>query len=150
MIKNKPNPRTRRDLINTFYYYGFISKLSPPRQIIIDGESNIMRFAILTYEDKIGKRKSELFVSLPNIFDHKRLVLMQKHKVCAKFLFCLKMRKCKDVYRNTAFCLSVEPIEKKYAHLRQEIHYDPYLTHRKYRVQKQKVDKEGYVYPYEY
>ena len=150
MAKNEPNPKLRRDLINTFYYYGVISKLSPPRQLIIDGELSIVRYAVLTYEDDFGKRKSELFVSLPNIFDHNRLVSMRKNKVRAKFLFCIKMRKSGNIYRNTAFCFSIEPIEKKYAHLRQEVHYDPYLTKRIYRVQKQKVDEEGYVYPYNY
>lgn len=150
MGRNKPNPKLRRDLINTFCYCGVISKLSPPRQIISNGESMVLRSMIVTYADDYGLRKSEIYMGLPTAFDHDKLKSMLNCKVKAKFRFCLKMKSNSKMYYNTAFCMSIEPIEKKYAHLRQEVYYDPYIINRQFRLEKARVDEEGYIYPYDY
>lgn len=142
--------KVRSDLRNTFYYYGMIRSITDPTQIIVEGVSRIVRSMIVVCEDKNGYRRSEVHMYIPSNFEHTRLVKMMECKAWAKFRFCINMKERRGGFYNNIFCMSVEPLRKKHAHLRQEINYDPYLKKRSATPRKIEVDQEGYIYPYDY
>lgn len=135
---------------NIFSYYGVIQSVTDPTQVIVGGNSMVVRKMVIVCEDYKGYRRSSVLMFVPRKFEHERLLKMVENKVFAKFRFCISMKEGRGGYYNNLFCLSIEPTRKKYAYLRQEIKYDPYVQRKEKRYNEIQVDNEGYVFPYNY
>lgn len=135
----------RRDLVNTFYYQGKITKVTQPTQVVINGKPQIIRSITIVWTD-FANRYSKIVMSIPSSFNHARLEKMIELKVYARFRFCIK-HSHKGYY---FMCMSVEPHSKRYAHLRQEVYCDPYIIDKDFYEEKKQIDEDGYLYPYDY
>jgi hypothetical protein len=145
-MESNKEKQVRYDLVNTFYYFGVITDVTEPTQVVVDGEAYISRRIKIEWRDSTNVRHSEITMSIPDNFNQGRLKKMMDNKVFAKFHFCIKC----NSERYGFFCMSVEPLDEKYARLRQEVYYDPYIVNRKFKKKKIMLDKEGYLYPYGY
>lgn len=145
-MESNKEKQVRYDLVNTFYYFGVITDVTEPTQVVVDGEAYARRRIKIEWRDTSNVRHSQIIMSVPDNFNHRKLQKMVENKVFAKFHFCIK---CNDG-RHGFFCMSAEPIDKKFSHLRQEVYYDPYIVNRKFKKKKIMLDKDGYLYPYGY
>ena len=137
----------RLDQVNTFWYEGVIVEFRDAEARIKGNRLYAARY--ITIQNKIGERRiSKVIMCLPKAFESKRVASMQRNAVQARFHFCIRFVKGDGggAY-NIIQCLSIEPKEDRYKHLRQEVIYDPY------RIRKNNapiVDSDGYSFPYDY
>lgn len=146
-VQRKP---IRLDLINTFWYDGQITEYKEPKAIIKDGRLYTSR-SIIIRKDISGTRQSSIIMHIPRVFNERKIEVMIKREIPARFHFCLHIVQGKDdSFYNTIFCLSIEPYDKKWIDLRQEIIYDPYKIRTNPKNFAPHVDEDGYAFPYDY
>nr|DAH86259.1 MAG TPA: hypothetical protein [Caudoviricetes sp.] len=132
---------------NTFWYSGIIVEYREPQAVIKGGKMYAARSIIV--ENRMGENRiSRAVMYLPYRFDKNKISMMIKKNVFANFLFCLRLVNTKNggVY-NSVMCLSIEPADWEYRHLRQRVTFDPYCIREN---TAQTVDKDGYAFPYDY
>lgn len=137
----------RLDLINTFWYEGIIVDYRGAEAHISDeGRLYTPRYIIIQ-NDIDGKRQSRIKMLLPKSFSEKRIRLMMRNLVPARFHFCIYYNNTQKGGVNTILCMSIEPQDKRYEQGRQELVFDAYKMRRN---RAPIVDAGGYSFPYDY
>lgn len=136
------------EFVNTFWYNGVIVEYREPQAVIKDGKMYATR-SIVIENIMAENRVSKAVMNLPYIFDKNKISMMIKKNVFAHFLFCIRLVNTKNggAY-NSVMCLSIEPADEEFRHLRQRVTFDPYCIIRKNTAQT--VDNDGYAFPYDY
>lgn len=137
----------RLDQVNTFLYKGYIVKMSEPKEIIKDSRVYIYCSIEVEYRDNSG-RKANIIMSIPRSFNAKAIEKLIKYRTSALFRFCIYVHGEEEHRHNVILCMSIEPFSPRAKNLRQEVIYDPYK--KKLKNNGQTVDKDGYVFPYNY
>ncbi len=137
----------RLDQVNTFWYEGIIVDFRDAEEKIRNGKAYFNR--TITIENQMGRnRVSKVIMYLPFVFSSSKVAAMQRHRVKARFHFYINVfPKGENSFYTTIRCLSIEPKERVYEKLRQEIIADPYKINWNRATT---VDADGYVFPYDY
>jgi len=140
--------KERYKLQNTFKFVGVISEIIPPRRIISNERSHLIRMIIVQEFKSPSKIVSEMVLQLPDTFLISKIEPLVNSKINCEFAFYSKVVRSNGNCFSVLNLLSIRPIEQ--AKWLQDL--TQVLKRRRFRetLLPPTVDEDGYRYPYTY